>query len=171
MSRELLCIGCRSCLAVLELAVDIIWQGPSRSLTVLRRAPQVSKLGKQFKHGAVCGGGGGTDGPADTKADDLQQMFIAMTEEERVIIVKLADRLRNRLLLLFRPPSLPQLPPPHVRSPRRLHNMRTLEHMPSHKQARIAKETLEVFAPLARLLGMYRWGDGGRCLPQRRRWF
>lgn len=65
----------------------------------------------------------------DVKADDLRQMFLAMTEEVRVIIVKLADR---------------------------LHNMRTLSHMPSHKQLSIALETLQVFAPLAKLLGMYK---------------
>ncbi|KAK9084274.1 hypothetical protein Scep_030745 [Stephania cephalantha] len=64
----------------------------------------------------------------DVKADDLRQMFLAMTEEVRVIIVKLADR---------------------------LHNMRTLSHMPQHKQSSIASETLQVFAPLAKLLGMY----------------
>ncbi|KAM7501195.1 hypothetical protein LguiB_000099 [Lonicera macranthoides] len=64
----------------------------------------------------------------DVKAHDLRQMFLAMTEEVRVIIVKLADR---------------------------LHNMRTLSHMPPHKQSSIAMETLQVFAPLAKLLGMY----------------
>ncbi|XP_071717058.1 putative GTP diphosphokinase RSH1, chloroplastic [Rutidosis leptorrhynchoides] len=64
----------------------------------------------------------------EVKAHDLRQMFLAMTEEVRVIIVKLADR---------------------------LHNMRTLSHMPSHKQSSIAMETLQVFAPLAKLLGMY----------------
>ncbi|CAI5465679.1 unnamed protein product, partial [Closterium sp. Yama58-4] len=78
---------------------------------------KVSKLGK-VKDGSK----------ADVKADDLRQMFLAMTEEVRVIIVKLADR---------------------------LHNMRTLTHMPPHKQKYIALETLSVFAPLARLLGMY----------------
>ncbi|KAK9756918.1 hypothetical protein RND81_01G129700 [Saponaria officinalis] len=80
---------------------------------------KVSKLGKlKYKNQTSC----------DVKADDLRQMFLAMTEEVRVIIVKLADR---------------------------LHNMRTLSHMPTHKQASIALETLQVFAPLAKLLGMY----------------
>jgi (p)ppGpp synthase/HD superfamily hydrolase len=55
-----------------------------------------------------------------------------MTEEERVIIVKLADR---------------------------LHNMRTLSSMKPQKQRRIAEETLQVFVPLAKLLGMYRVKD------------
>lgn len=82
---------------------------------------KVSKLGKlKYKNENNC--------VKDVKADDLRQMFLAMTEEVRVIIVKLADR---------------------------LHNMRTLSHMPSHKQASIALETLQVFAPLAKLLGMY----------------
>ncbi len=65
---------------------------------------------------------------ADSKAVDLQQLFLSMTEEVRIIVVKLADR---------------------------LHNMRTLDSMPPHKQKRIADETLSVFAPLARLLGLY----------------
>lgn len=82
---------------------------------------KVSKLGKlKYKNENSC--------VQDVKADDLRQMFLAMTEEVRVIIVKLADR---------------------------LHNMRTLSHMPPHKQASIALETLQVFAPLAKLLGMY----------------
>ncbi|KAF2304717.1 hypothetical protein GH714_037687 [Hevea brasiliensis] len=82
---------------------------------------KVSKLGKlKCKNES--------DSVKDVKADDLRQMFLAMTEEVRVIIVKLADR---------------------------LHNMRTLSHMPPHKQSSIAMETLQVFAPLAKLLGMY----------------
>ncbi|PWA71291.1 Beta-grasp domain-containing protein [Artemisia annua] len=52
---------------------------------------------------------------------------LAVTEEVWVIIFKLADR---------------------------LHNMRTLSHMPSHKQASIAMETPQVFAPIPKLLGM-----------------
>ncbi|TYI51063.1 hypothetical protein E1A91_D12G149200v1 [Gossypium mustelinum] len=82
---------------------------------------KVSKLGKlKYKNE--------NDSVQDVKADDLRQMFLSMTEEVRVIIVKLADR---------------------------LHNMRTLCHMPPHKQSSIAMETLQVFAPLAKLLGMY----------------
>ncbi|CAH1447535.1 unnamed protein product [Lactuca virosa] len=82
---------------------------------------KVSKLGKlKYKNES--------HSVQDVKAHDLRQMFLAMTEEVRVIIVKLADR---------------------------LHNMRTLSHMPSHKQSSIAMETLQVFAPLAKLLGMY----------------
>ncbi|KAE9593796.1 hypothetical protein Lal_00036502 [Lupinus albus] len=82
---------------------------------------KVSKLGKlKYKNDK--------DSIQDVKAEDLRQMFLAMTEEVRVIVVKLADR---------------------------LHNMRTLSHMPPHKQTSIAMETLQVFAPLAKLLGMY----------------
>lgn len=82
---------------------------------------KVSKLGKlKCKNDS--------DSVQDVKADDLRQMFLAMTQEVRVIIVKLADR---------------------------LHNMRTLSHMPPHKQSSIAMETLQVFAPLAKLLGMH----------------
>ena len=65
----------------------------------------------------------------DVKSEDLAQMFLAMTEEVRIIIVKLADR---------------------------LHNMRTLEGLKPEKRVKIAKETLLVFAPLAKLLGMYK---------------
>ena len=62
------------------------------------------------------------------QADDLREMFLAMTQEVRVIIVKLADR---------------------------LHNMRTLGSLKPEKRVKISRETLLVFAPLAKLLGMY----------------
>ena len=62
------------------------------------------------------------------QALDLQQLFLAMTEDARIIIVKLADR---------------------------LHNMRTMGSMPPEKQKKIGNETLAMFAPLASLLGLY----------------
>lgn len=99
-----------------SLTLDEIRQSMGSEVAVL--VDGVTKLTQLEDHSRI-----------EAEAENLRKMFLAMAQDVRVMLVKLADR---------------------------LHNMRTLKPLSLHRQKAIAKESLEIFAPLAHRLGISR---------------
>ncbi len=106
-----------------DLQIDLGEEGANLvdGVTKLAQLPRVSRSDGRSKRG-------GKASESELATETLRKTFLAMGDDVRVVLIKLADR---------------------------LHNMRTLSHLPEEKRRRIARETLEIFAPLASRLGIW----------------
>lgn len=126
-------------LATAKILADMYMDEPSISAALLHDVPEdtrvtLEEIHEQFGDEIAQLVDGVTKlsklrfGKEQVEAESLRKMFLAMAEDIRVVLIKLADR---------------------------LHNMRTLYALKPEKQLKIARETLEIFAPLANRLGIY----------------
>ena len=98
------------------------------SLPRVSRSDRVDDREEEGYQGEDSDAEGGTGWRKELASENLRRTFLAMADDPRVVLIKLADR---------------------------LHNMRTLHYLPPDKQKRIARETMDLFAPLASRIGIW----------------
>jgi guanosine-3',5'-bis(diphosphate) 3'-pyrophosphohydrolase len=115
-------------LDVVAVAAGLLHDVVEDTLTTPERIAEL--FGKEIAHiveGVTKIGAISFSSTEERQAENFRKMLLAMVDDIRVILVKLADR---------------------------LHNMRTLHHLPEERRVKIAQETLDIYAPIANRLGM-----------------